>query len=353
MRLEVPNRPYYLDLAHVKKDPPPHYYLTLKDKVDNVVEGRRIAPASLVYGLLLGHALECDIDLELRGKAEKQGGLKDFIKNIELKSNKLHYSDDAVDFDGKLYLISKSTDDGIDAKLQCSSLEYPKENYIKRLVDRYQKLATNILEANNNTILMKPFLDQFLHDPNRYFPASISAKKLESTLDIGLQINDKGIAAKVYDVSFFADSAGFKITGDGSLGKNTKIAGTISLYQYSDMVDFAASYSRRVLGGEPSGDLLKLDKQVSKDFLRMISNHPESEAADIVLSYEFKDNLTSSNIGSHSINDVIALYYNILYTKAIAIAKESGDFNGKLKEIAPGLAANPTLLKSLMMPQNP
>jgi hypothetical protein len=85
----------------------------------------------------------------------------------------------------------------------------------------------------------------------------------------------------------------------------------------------------------------------------MISNHPESEAADIVLSYEFKDNLTSSKIGSHSINDVIALYYNILYTKAIAIARAGDDFNAKLKELAPGLAANPTLLKSLMTPQKP
>ncbi len=302
--------------------------------------------------MIPNYAFELNLDMELHDKSLGLSDVQSLAKNMDLKTNNLHYSDDAEDYDAKIaFDISTSSQGVTDASLHYNANSIPKIKFIERRIETYKQVAAYLLEENTAKLDLKSFLESFLEDPSKYFPTSVDAKNIEINLDLKLHIQDQQLKLDVDNLTFLADKTGFVLKGKNLVDKKIMKAefdGMVFIYNYKDIIDFTTDYENRIHNQNASKDRLDLEKEVYKDFLRAASDHPDSNSQNAGVSYTMGSNLASLKLGQYTAPEALAIYYNLLYLSAIQKAKTSPDFDAKLKELAPGLAANPKLLKSLM-----
>lgn len=321
--------------------------MTSKSKINKTSQNKRIALASLVYGILHSSALTHDIDIKLTTKA-KLFNLTEIVKNSELNTKRWSYSDDNEDYVGNLSYLSKCDDDKIDIDLKYDATLTPKANFLKQKIEDLKKIAREVINMEGITLL-KPILNAFLDDPQKFFPTKIDASKLSTKLNFKLQGIDNKMNFNLEDFSLYADDVGFSLQNISNMDNlfSWNSTGIITLTKYKSSVNYITDYLEQIKDKKDSEQYVALNKDVRSEFLRLISNHPESISDDLVLNYEFSSDSSAGKIGALNMADVFNLYYTTLYKQAIKAASTSPDFNKTLEEFAPELLSNPELLEKM------
>lgn len=348
-KLAVSGKPYYHSLDELKHNPPSSWHLTSSSKIDSAAEGKRVAVASVIYGILHSRALTHDIDFDLLTKA-KDFTLTEFVKNSELKSRLWRFSDDSEDFDGNFSYQSIADDNNIDITLHYASSSAIKPNFFEKKIEDLRKIAGNLINMDGGEVaILKPALNAFLEDPKKFLPSKNNISKLDAALDLKLHGADNKFELNLENFSIFADDVGFRLQNTSDVDNlfAWKSSGILSLSKYKSAVDFITDYANQMTGQKDSAKIVDLNKAARNSFLRIISNHPESDSDELVFDYEFSSNLETGKIGVTTMPDVISLYYTTFYRKAIEEAKSAPDFDKELEELAPDLLAKPELLEKL------
>lgn len=348
VKFSARDKPYYHNLEELKANPPRAWHLASKAKVDNVAQGRRIAVASFVYGILPSSVFTCEVDVSLLTKA-KGFSLEEFIKNSELESKVWHFADASEDSNISLAYKSTFENNSLDASLRYKSSSAIAPDFFARKIEGLTRAAQELINMDGDVVVLRPALNSFLENPKRFLPDKNNVSKIDMDLELKMHGVDNKFELDIANLSIFADDTGFRLKNTSKVDNifDWSSSGVLSLNKYKGVIDFVTDYANQISDKKDDSKIVDLNKGVRKSFLRIISNHPESDSDDLVFDYEFSSNLSAGKIGTTTMSDVIDLYYTTLYSKAIEAAEAAPDFNKELQEIAPDLLSRPELIEKL------
>ena len=345
MSLKILERPYYQSLEELQSDIPQSYHFVSDIAITQSAYGRKIAPVSIIYGAFPMSAFTSGVDVELTTSAKKFD-LVSIVKNMDLKVNKMQYTDQAQNSDVSIAYTSKSTNDDINISCNYSDILHIQDGFAKYQLGQLKMEAKELLQSDSIG-MFKPALDSFLQNPQKYLPDLTNVSQIQDTLvfdlvgkGLAFDLNIKDIGTMVNNTTGYNANGIFHIDND----LQWKASGQLLLSNYKNIVNFVLDYGNKLQQTPIDQDALNMIKESVQDTLKAVSNHPDSKSNNVALDYELNSN-DESKIGTHTFNQILEIYYKSLYRNAIIIAQKAPNFIKKLQELLPD--ASPELIESL------
>lgn len=332
-------------LSHI----PQHYTADYAVKIHPTDVAPRRLPVSLFYGFSV---LPSGLDIEASAVIKTKGNnLNDIARGLDFKGD--------ITCESQLFKLRnlkldyKATDESLnmrDYTLDTSSKLHVKAGMFDTLFSNYGQIRSTITSSPVGKLVDKEI--QYIINHRDQF----KFKDLEnSDYDFHLKTSSVKEKNKVYtkidDFSIFSDDSGIKLQHQmDSAGNNWNANGLLYIKNYPAVVDFTSAYIYRF--GKfrfLSEEARELYVDVNTEFLKSISDHPESTSDD--LSFEYKinsQNLNKAKIGSVGVEQIAQLYTLRLYQKLFGKVGTEGDVLSRMQKIIPNINPNDPILKQIL-----
>lgn len=353
--LSVPGMPYYKSIDDIMNNIPGHYHIISTAQIDKVVKGKKLSPLSLIYGPLSPYFVTHQLDVDLV-TTSKTPNITDILSNIEVKTNKWTYSDSSESVDTNTYYksIANLKEGNISIKFNQQSNSKPCEGFFDSKIEQLRDVGLALMQsdkANSFQYILEPFLK----NPKQYIPHNINIpKNIETIISFDIQGKDNKIDVNINKLSITADDIGLQFNNyteiDSMLKWKTK--GMLSILNYKTLVDGITTYINDARDNKKSAEELKMHQTVYRELIKLLSHHPNSSSDDVFIDYEFGTNYFAGKIGKYTLPQVRALYYKILYSQALDIAKKTLDFKKTLHNLIPEIVNQKDLFEELTKEMN-
>lgn len=343
---------YYTSKEDFLNNIPQYVKIKYEVKTDPVLDEKRELPKTVLYGFsLLPSSFDVNMDIELKTRGNN---LEEIYKGLEIKANAKALSD-FMDFNDLKFEYSSGNGKisrGYKAKLD--SKIFFKNGMFQELFDRYDAfLAPEIKSSYIGGLVDREI--QYLKDNRELF----KFKQLENRdYDFGLDIasyNDGGKHyTKIEDFNIFSKGSGFRLKHEVERSfkdrKKWKAKGVLLMHNYLDIVEFSSGYIYRFGKFKHLNDEARaLYVSVNKDFLKTISDYPDSKSNNLSFEYSADSkHLMKSNIGSVRVDQIANMYSLMLYKKLFGQVDKDGDILKEMKKILPDINEDEPMLKKIL-----
>jgi hypothetical protein len=341
----------YKDVQDFLSNIPQHYSAKYLVKTKpNSAKTRRL-PVSLFYGFSLlpsGFDVDANIVIKTQGNNFKEinRGL-DIQLEAECASPFVNFSNAKLKYK---FGIDKL---GQDFQIDMGSKIFFKKGMFDELFHRYDMLSEKLKNSAFGKIVDKEI---------RYVIANKEVFKFteleNQNYDYSFVANSSNKKGKRYlkidDLSIFSATSGFKLKHEmeSSPGNNMdwNANGVLFLKNYPAVVEFSSGYIYRFGKFKfLSDEARSLYVDVNKNFLKNISDHPDSKSNDLSFEYSANSkNLHKTKVGSVSFDQIPRLYTLMLYKKLFDKVGHGDDVLGRMKKLIPDLDENEPLLKQIL-----
>ncbi len=356
--LDVEKHRYYNSLKQVMQDVPKQLNIAYSAKIDYSIQGKKLAPVSLVYGAFFPFVYNATGNMYIRTNATS---LDNFFKDIEVGIKELKTATDVHDSFSSLLYKSQIKDDSNHISLQATTKLEFKAGFMDRIFDLVQGYFSDKLpgyvaggKADND-------LASFMHilpDAKEKF-RELENRQYEINLDLDCVINpnSRSFSSNIHNFNIASGKTSINLSNKlhvlDNKGFKTKIQGAVLLHNFSKIVDILVA--NRYLVPRFANDLSNENRyvygEVVKDFLRHVSDHPNSTSNDISLQYNLAsgDEIAKAKIGNTELGKLGHIYYASLYRKVSEMLKPGENLADKIKELSPEIANHPKALKQLIV----
>lgn len=355
IKLTFAKHKYYHNLEDFLQNIPLKVNIFYSTKVNHSTFNRQLAPVSLLYGIVWPFVYSGSGEVQLQTGASK---FADIGKDLEIKLDHFDTTTAVHSSSSRLFYKTKIDKYNTNILFQTNSQIELKTGVIERIFDFLKYLIAS-LPANQavdiTALQLKNIVDIMTSQQAKL--QKLENRTYDCDIDVNVTFNHQKehLAAKINNFSIFSGDTGIRLTNEFEIVKknkwNVNIGGIVLLHSYSKLVDFL------VKGGfifEKFDDCLanKCNQysEVIKDFLRVISDHPDSSSNDLSFNYKISlDNIKNSKIGSTELGKLTALYYISLYKTVAANLKAGDNLTEKIKELAPNISTHPEILRQLII----
>ena len=346
--LSASDKPYYYNFDELKNNIPKHYFAEDRGSNVKIEYLRKIAPVSVIYGALLGYSTSYDTTMELHTNS-KTFDIMEIAKNTEFNIKSSGSYAGAEDTTSEAYGKFNIEDDNINIDGKYKFVSTPQAGYMELKLNQLKYIILTLLD-NNAAAMIRPIVEPFLSNPEKFLPSGISTpKSISTTIDYTFKGQGKACDLNIKEFSIAVDGNGLNFNNISTLDEDfawtTK--GLLVVYGYKDILSTIIDYLDQLDPHEK--DAVKLYKDSCAQFLNAISNHPGSTSNDVFIEYAGGVNEPQGKIGlnKYTVPQAVMMLKSILYYNATVIAKNSADFNAKIRSLLPEIAGHPEMLADI------
>ncbi|MBP7190314.1 MAG: hypothetical protein KA998_03645 [Rickettsiaceae bacterium] len=235
-----------------------------------------------------------------------------------------------------------------DFTLKIKGVDFPKERYFEFL---NKSIVDNAAYALSNGVspAIAPFLQDVVDHPEKYKFEAVKLEKRTSNLDLALKMNNGKFYLDVKELDIMFDDTGISTQNQSEFDKrfSWKTKGLLSVKNYASAFDYWSKYLTRAFPAEFNGVRVAIVGKAFGEFLRLVSDHPDSQNSTMVFAYEAGSDITGIKIGGKGVDQLASIYKQALYNQALQALKINPDLLEKLQEVVPEIASDKDLLNNL------
>jgi hypothetical protein len=343
---------YYLTLQDLLNEIPSEYTVNYSVKTKPVKFSFRPIPVSLLYGFFnLPSDFSASGKVKIKTEAKKAEELfSNFNAEVEVA-----FSAPKIDLNSFKLLFKtglspekrKGTALSIDSKIRL------KDSFFEELFKKYEAIKPRVISTHAGRLVDQE-VSYIISNKDILRFKGLENSDYFLNLDLETTNNSKGPLVKLNDFSIYSGESGFKLTYRSQFnymnGTNWKADGVLLIKNYPVVVDFNSNYILRFgdfrFLSDPARNLY-ID--VSKAFLKQISDYPTSTSNDLSFDYSIStDNWSEGKIGSSKIVQLPELYKILLYKKLFNVIDLHGDILIQIKKLLPNLDENEPVFKKIL-----
>jgi len=341
----------YKTLEDLLANIPQHYTVDYIVKMHPMKAKPRRLPGSLFYGF---SALPSGIDMAASAVIKTDGNNIDEIKNgLDIKADIACDSPFANIQKFKLVYKAGSDVAGRDYALDTNSKIHIKDGMFDELFSSYNRISLQVIASPVGRIVDKE-IQYIIANKDKF-----RFKDLEnSDYDFNLKMNSSFAQNKIYvkldDFSIFSKDSGFKLQHEmeteATSDKKWFAKGLLYVKNYPSVIEFTSGYMYRFGKFKLlSEEARSLYVDVNTEFLKSISDHPDSTSNDLSFEYSIDSkNLDKTQVGSVQVDKILQLYTLMLYKKLFGKVGYGGDVLSRMQKIIPDINANDPMLQQIL-----
>lgn len=224
-----------------------------------------------------------------------------------------------------------------------------KEGFIDTINEAISFLSASAANAGAPKMIAEG-LQNIGNNPEKYKLPKVDAKTMNMNIDVSIKAQNNIVDVDLRAFDFLIDSTGIKVSNkthfDDKFIWTTE--GVLSVSNYDSMFDYISGYLRQVSPDIIDADRANIQKRVTSELLKYISNHPESQNPEVFLSYSgISSGADGFKVGNYNIPEIVDLYQRMLYAEALKLAKSDPNFVQKAPLLIPELSENKEVMKKL------
>ncbi len=342
-KVNIQNGQYYKSKEELKQSSAiNHYHIESKITVNHMAENKMMMPISIVYGLIP------QTNMDIKISADASFPFLNSMSNLELKVDGDGSSTIASQDNFNLYIKSNFIGSDGSMNIVFKDNSKLKEGFFDYINDQILLISSSVANAGVPKILSDS-LQNITRNPTKYYLPKVAADNMVIDIDVLLKAENHVMDLDVRSFNLSIDNTGVKLSNrthiDNHLAWTT--AGVLSISNYDNMFDYFAKYMQQVSPETVNAQRMNIEKVVTSELLRYVSNHPESQSSEVFVSYSGDAGLDGFKIGAYSMVEVSDLYKRFLYTEALKLVKTDPAFFGKIPSLIPELTANKDIMKKL------
>ncbi len=343
---------YYRQIDDFINNIPQEYTINYLIKTKPVKFAARKIPVSLFYGFsMLPSDFKASMQVSIKTKAKT---FPNFAKNLEVQAtgnmsaNKIDVSSIMLDF--KTGNVKANKNIQLLSEIKFSIKDGLFDDFFKK----YDSVKQQILSLPGGFVLNQEMI-YIIANKEAFRFKDLENSDYELKVDFNSKVNSVNMSSvvKLNNFSIYSGDSGFKLSNDSIIklaSKNWRSQGVLLLKNYPKIVDFSSGYIYRFGKFRFLNDKArKLYVKVNKDFLKKISDYPDSTSNDLSFEYNIDSkNITASKIGNIKISQMFELYQLTLYQKLFGDIDPHGNILKQMKKTLPNLDENDPTLRKLL-----
>lgn len=344
---------YYTSKEDFVNNIPKEYDFTYKVKTQEShnYEFRKI-PQSLLYVFIT-----LPSSFSARGKGHvttKANNFKELQKDIniiadfEAKSPSLELQDFKFQYQGSASHAAPHF------KSQINTVLFVKKGFVDKLFAYYDRFKYLLNKSDSGKILASE-IDYVRNNRELFKLHELENVKYDFNVDYLLKHAGNTTTLKFNNLSLFGEETGFKVTSNYEIKKRKtdniwNLNGELYLRNYVNIIEFTSPYIYRFGKFRGISDIARdLYVDLNKQFLRKISDYPDSKSNDLSLSFDIHSNyLDKAKIGAMNIMAIKELYLTMLYQKVLAATGLKGDVLEHMKEFIPDIDKDKDFINNIL-----
>jgi hypothetical protein len=341
---------YYTSLEDFLTNVPKRLDILYQTKLNNIVAGRVVAPANLLYGIFWPFSFSGKAQIYLKtGESNFNNIFNDFEIGVThfSSSNNIH---SAL---SNIFYRNKINNTNIDIDFTNNSQIELRTGFFDNLFEFCKYLVTYLQGSYPTTNIVKNQLIKLIINKLEYIIDNkdkfigireLENRKYECDIDLSLAIRQGQVYNKINNFSIFSGKTGLRLTNHNEINplKGWSMRGIAGLNNYPKIIDLLSGYLYQFAKfKELTAENQKLYTEAIKYFLKSISDYPKSISDDLTFEYKIDStNLDKGAIGTIEVHQLKMLYYLALWQKLIATGKSPEEYLKTIKELAPDLSEN-------------
>jgi len=341
----------YKNLEDILANIPQHYTVDYIVKMHPMTAELRRLPVSLFYGF---SALPSGLDMAASAVIKTNGNNIDEIKKgLEVKAEAT--CDSPFVNMQNFKLAYKAGDDaaGRDYVLDTNSKIHVKTGMFDELFASYNRVALQVIASPAGRIVDKE-IQYVIQNKDKFRFKDLENIDYDFNLKMNSSHTDDKLYMKVDDFSIFSKDSGIKLQHEmeteSSQGKKWFAKGLLYIKNYPSVVDFTSGYIYRF--GKfrfLSEEARELYVDVNTEFLKSISDYPDSTSNDLSFEYVVNSkNLDKTEFGSVRFDQIAQLYTLMLYQKLFGKVGHGGDVLARMQKIIPDINSSDPILQQIL-----
>jgi hypothetical protein len=342
---------HYENLQDLLNNIPQEYHLHYVVRTKPVKFMARRIPVSLFYGFsVLPAGFDATASISVKTEAKT---IQELSKTLEIKADctlagaHIDVPSLKMEFQGGIDLLK-----GRNMKLLIDSKIRLKEGLFDELFAKYDSVRHNVLAAPGGHLINQE-MSYIIANKDAFRFKDLENSNYDLNLDMVSSHTNATSLVKLNNFSIYSGDSGFKLNNE-SVMKMTQQSwnsnGVLLIKNYPAVVDFSSGYIYRFGKFRFLNDKAReLYIKINKEFLKQISDHPESTSNDLSFEYSYVSNDPSNaKIGSVTVGQIAELYQLMLYKKLFESVDPHGDILNQMKKILPDLNENDPMFKKLL-----
>ncbi|MDP4708456.1 MAG: hypothetical protein NWS20_00405 [Rickettsiaceae bacterium] len=341
----------YKTLEDLLANIPQHYTVDYIVKMHPMKATPRRLPVSLFYGF---SALPSGIDMAASAVIKTAGNNIDEIKKgLDIKADIV--CDSSYANIQKFKILYKAGNDvaGRDYVLDTNSKIHVKAGMFDEIFSSYNRIALQVIASPVGRIVDKE-IQYIIANKDKFRFKDLENSDYDFNLKMNSSFKQNKIYVKLDDFSVFSKDSGFKLQHEmeteATRDKKWFAKGLLYVKNYPEVIDFTSGYIYRF--GKfrfLSEEARALYVDVNTEFLKSISDHPDSTSNDLSFEYLINSkNLDKMQFGSVQADKILQLYTLMLYKKLFGKVGHGGDVLSRMQEIIPDINANDPILQQIL-----
>lgn len=349
--LNTNNTNYYTSLDEMMADNTKYTYgLKFNITVNkNDIENDNL-PISIFYPKL--HQLSLNsIDFDGNITASFKNRINDFSVQI----NSLKYDTESYSGESSCYAHINLEKENIAIAIKGQDNATIKDNFYDHLnkslfVDGISKIINEGVPAPIASIV-----GNISENPQKYYFPKNDLKAISTNLDLSIS-SDKGsnLNIDINQLDIFFDETGIRIADKTLLSHAISLVfasnGVLSIRNSNNILDYWSNYLSQLF--PEKNERIYLVKKTMEQYLRSISEHPESTNTEMLFDFSFDSVNKDLKIGQKKSEELLSVYKQYLYQNALELAKSDIDFMKKAPNIIPELLDDKTIMQNLQNAAN-
>lgn len=346
-QLNIENNNYYHNIDELTSDETcSKYYVNSNIAIKEAkLEGCYI-PGSIIYRMFSRNISTGTTEFD----AVISISPKNLWKDSEITIKKLKY--DTINYSGEsaIYTKLKITTGNVSMDLAVKNELKLKDKFFDYINHSMFKTISDISKSGvPSTIALS--INDIAENPEKYYFPAIDLKTIDTKIDLSFVGKDDNINVDIRQFDLFFDETGIRISDKIVLDSKFSFAtnGLLSIRNNENIFKYWYSYLKQIFPDNEyySDDRVFLINKSVSEFLRAISNHPESNSNEMFFDISFDSVTQNLTIGKTKSIDMLALYKHTLYKNALALASNDSDFMSKAPKLVPELISDNNLMQAL------
>ncbi|MGV2431913.1 MAG UNVERIFIED_CONTAM: hypothetical protein LVQ98_00470 [Rickettsiaceae bacterium] len=269
------------------------------------------------------------------------------MNNINIKTSRMHFSDDTEDIESKLYLSNVNKDGVGNTTINYSSDIKLGETFSKDLAKGIKSFVTST-PSNSSFGILKDYLSPLnfelldLNTGNDLIKFALEAditraQEKKSSLDI------KRLGVVFQDTEFHIKSL---IHND--LKSDKWFSGVIEIVNWGKIIDYLVrAYSKvyTVNNMNYFNDTFWVDLYV--DFLESIAGNINHDTTNLALQFNLSIDMSKSKIGRYTLPEAKILYYTKLFNHIYAVSNNRTEALNQFRMMIPSYISDPKIFEKV------
>lgn len=345
MKLTFVKRKHYTDIQDFLENVPFQIDFEQNAKINEIVLLKRALPPTILFGLNLPYVMSGSSKITLK---LNQPNIADLTRDLEVYANVADSTSDVHEGRGEISYKGKINHNDANIYIQINSEIEIKSGLFSKVFDSLKSLIHIVNLSNKDDSLKEGSPVNWIADNVLDHLDNASIRELEGhkyllNLDVNLGNQDQEIKIIINDLSLFSGKTGVVMRGDNKVGRDFSwmIKGDIGINNQPRVADLLIRKDLLGVFSKFSSQSRELYADVSGQFLKSISEHPQTISDNINLEYSFgSKQLNKGKIGTVNADNLSVLFDLALYKEAVKRAGTTGNTAEILQELVPTLSVD-------------